>query len=299
MAEKDKNPNGPAVSKRVKISKTQQQILLITLITATVLGVCIVLIIFFGKYIAFNGKVIKAKDEAIVGYEKTIKNVGLCKDTNNDGKFSASELEKCNPDALDSRSLPGTLRYNVMVDMANNTDLESVARNTQADCYDAEGNKIDWQQKFDDTDNDSEQAKYLAMLKMCSALRVIPDAMPAQANEEALMSSLNQIFIISEWDPEALSPSGDAVSESSGLATIPISLSVESNVDKTLTVLSNIERSIRTFDLQSATVSWSANDFLSLDAQGVAYYTGDSGLSETTKTVYATDEAAKKAGGKK
>ena len=299
MAEKDKNPNGPAVSKRVKISKTQQQILLITLITATILGVCIVLIIFFGKYIAFNGKVIKAKDEAIVGYEKTIKNVGLCKDTNNDGKFSASELEKCNPDALDSRSLPGTLRYNVMVDMANNTDLESVARNTQADCYDAEGNKIDWQQKFDDTDNDSEQAKYLAMLKMCSALRVIPDAMPAQANEEALMSSLNQIFITSEWDPEALSPSGDAVSESSGLATIPISLSVESNVDKTLTVLNNIERSIRTFDLQSATVSWSANDFLSLDAQGVAYYTGDSGLAETTKTVYATDEAAKKAGGKR
>ncbi len=299
MAEQDKNPNGPAVSKRVKISKTQQQMLLITLVTATALGVLIVLMVFFGKYIAFNNKVIKAKDEAIVGYEQTIKNVGLCKDTDRDGKFSASELDKCNPDALDSRSLPGTLRYNVMVNMANNASLESVARNSQADCYDAEGNKIDWQQRFDDTDNDEEQAKDLAMLKMCSALRVIPDAMPAQANEEALMSSLNQIFIISEWDPEAISPSGNIEGGTSGLATIPISLSVESNAQKTLTVLDNIERSIRLFDLQSATVSWSGNDFLALNAQGVAYYTEDSGLAESTKTVYASDDMAKKAGGKK
>ena len=298
MAVKDKNPNGPAVSKRVKISKTQQQMLLISLFSATALSILVVLMIFFGKYIAFNNKVISAKDGAIVAYEKTIKNVGLCKDTNNDGKFSAGELEKCNPDALDSASMPNTLRYNVMVNMANNADLESVARNSQADCYDADGNKIDWQQRFDNTENDEEQAKDLAMLKMCSALRVIPDAMPAQANEEALMSSLNQIFIISQWEPEALSPSGNIEDESSGLATIPISLSVESNSAKTLTVLDNIERSIRTFDLQTATISWSGRDFLTLDAQGVAYYTEDSGLKENTETVYATDNAKKKSGGK-
>ena len=142
MAVKDRNPNGPAVSKRVKISKTQQQMLLISLFSATALSVLVVLMIFFGKYIAFNNKVISAKDGAIVAYEKTIKNVGLCKDTNNDGKFSAGELEKCNPDALDSASMPNTLRYNVMVNMANNADLESVARNSQANCYDADGNEL-------------------------------------------------------------------------------------------------------------------------------------------------------------
>ena len=299
MPTNDKNPNGPAVSKRIKISKTQQQMLLIALFASTALGVLIVLAVFFIRYINFNNKVIKAKDEAIVAYEKTIKNVGLCKDTDRDGKFSAAELSKCDPDALDSASLPGTLRYNIMVNMANNADLESVARSSQADCYDAEGNKIDWQQKFDNTDNDEEQANYLAMLKMCSALRVIPDAMPAQANEEALMSSLNQIFIISQWDPENLSPSGNVeTSDIEGLSSIPITLSVESDATKTMTVLNNIERSIRTFDLKSATISWN-NDFLTLEAQGVAYYTEDSGLVENNKTVYANDSAAKKTGSKK
>ena len=298
MAMKDKNPNGPAVSKRVKISKTQQQMLLIALVAATLMGVFMVLIVFFAKYISFNGKVISAKDNAIVGYEKTIKNVGLCKDTNNDGKYSDDELAKCNPESVDSASLPGTLRYNVMVNMANNVNLESVARNSQANCFDENGDKINWQEKFDNTDNEKEQAEYLSMLKMCSALRVIPDAMPAQANEEALMSSLNQIFLISQWEPESLSPSGEVDSENSGLATIPISLSVESSAEKTLTVLNNIERSIRTFDIQSATISWSNKDFLTLDAQGVAYYTEDSGLRESTETVYATDNAKKKTGGK-
>ena len=58
MAPKDRNPNGPAVEKRSKISKTQQQTLLIALITAVVVGICGVLAVFFGKYIAFNKKVI-------------------------------------------------------------------------------------------------------------------------------------------------------------------------------------------------------------------------------------------------
>ncbi len=297
MAE-DKNPNGPAFTKRLKISKTQQQTLLITIITAVILGVCIVLGIYFVKYIKFNGKIIKAKDEAIADYETTIKNVGLCKDTNNDGKFSEDELKKCNPDALDSSVLPGTLRYNVMVNMANNPDLESVARDSLSDCYDASGEKIDWQQKFDDTDNDEEQAKYLSMLKMCSALRVIPDALPAQANEEALMASLNQIFIISGWEPEALSPSGDVTSNNEGISTIPISLSVQADTSTTMRVLDNIEKSIRTFELQTATISWSGDRFLTLESQGNAYYTEDSGVVEANQTVYATDAAKKKAGSK-
>ena len=297
MAE-DKNPNGPAITKRLKISKTQQQTLLITIVTAVILGVCIVLGIYFVKYIKFNGKVIAAKDAAISDYEKTIKNVGLCKDTNNDGKFSVDELKKCNPDALDSSVLPGTLRYNVMVNMANNPDLESVARDSLSDCYDSEGEKIDWQQKFDDTDNDEEQAKYLSMLKMCSALRVIPDALPAQANEEALMASLNQIFIISGWEPEAISPSGDIKNDTEGLSTIPISLSVQADTGTTMRVLNNIEKSIRTFELQTATISWSGDKFLTLESQGTAYYTEDSGVVEANQTVYATDAAKKKAGSK-
>lgn len=294
----DNNPNGPAISKRLKISKTQKETLLIALVTATVLGICGVLMVFFGKYINFNKKVIAAKDEAIVDYETTIKNVGLCRDMNRDGKFTDDELDKCNPDSLDSAGMPGTLRYNVMVNMANNKDLESVARESLSDCFDADGQKIDWQQKFDETENDEEQAKYLSMLKMCSALRVIPDALPAQANEEALMASLNNIFIISSWEPESLSPSGNVTAGTEGLSTIPISLSVEANANTTMTVLDNIERSIRTFDLQTATISWSGENYLTLESQGVAYYTEDSDIVESNKTVYATDSAKKKASSK-
>ena len=131
------------------------------------------------------------------------------------------------------------------------------------------------------------------MLKICSALRVIPDALPAQANEEALMSSLNKICNISRWETEALSPSGNATSGNEGLSTIPVSLSVESSSDTTMTVLSNIERSIRTFDLQTATISWSTNNNLSLQSQGVAYYTENAGVVESNKTVYASNNAKK------
>lgn len=296
MAIKDSNPNGPAVEKRVKISKTQQQTLLIALITAVVVGICIVLAVYFGKYIGFNKKVIAAKDSAIADYEATISNVGLCVDKNRDGKFSEDELKKCNPDDLDSTSLTGTLRYNVMVNMANNGDLESVARDSQKDCYDSSGKKIDWQAKFDETEDDEEQAKYLSMLKMCSALRVIPDALPAQMNEEALMSSLNQVFILSNWEPESISPSGDARSEDTGISTIPISLVVETSTDKAMTVLSNIEKSIRTFEIKTAKISWSKDQFLTIKGEGVAYYTESADVIETTETIYASNAAKKKAG---
>ena len=290
----DNNPDGPAVSKRIKISKTQQEMLLIALVTAVILGICGVLIVFFAKYIKFNNKVIDAKNGAISNYERTIKNVGVCRDTNRDGKFSDEELRKCNPDELDSANMPGTLRYNVMVDMAKNVDLESVARDSQDGCYDENGEKIDFQKLIDGETNETKQAEYLARLKMCSALRVVPDALPAQANEEALMSSLNQIFIISNWEPEALSPSGNAVSSSEGLSTIPVSLSVEASTATTMNVLNNIEKSIRTFDLQTATVSWSGQNYLSLHSQGVAYYTENADLVERSETVYASDHAKKK-----
>ncbi len=292
--EKKENPNGPALTKRAKISKTQQETLLITLIAATVLGVCGVLIVYFIRYINFNNKVIEAKDDAIVGYEKTIKNIGLCKDVGNDGKYSEDEIKKCNPDSIDSSSMYGTLRYNVLVNMAQNTDLESVARSSQSDCYDENGDKINWQDRYDNDESEEERNRDIAMLKMCSALRVIPDALPAQANEEALMSSLNQIFIISNWEPESLSPSGTVIDEGTGISTIPVSLSVEASTNTTMSVLNNIEKSIRTFDLQTANIAWSKNDNLTLKAQGVAYYTSNADIVEENKTVYATDAAKRK-----
>lgn len=294
MAKKDTNENGPAVSKRSKISKTQQQTMFIVLIASIIVGVSAVLGIYFFKTIKFNSKVIEAKDEAISDYEKTIKNVGLCRDTDRDGKYSDEELSKCDPDSIDSSTMSGTLRYNIMVDMAKNVDLESVARESDSACFSDDGKKIDFQKLYDDAETDSERSRYISMLKACSALRVIPDALPAQANEEALMASLNQIFILSGWEPEALSPSGNAVSNAEGVSTIPISLKVEANSGTTVTVLNNIERSIRTFEISSARITWSGTDSLTLQAQGSAFYTEDADVVETNKTIYASSAARKK-----
>ena len=256
-----------AVGKRIRMNKMQQQMLGAVLLTSIVVGACAVLAIFFIKYIVFNSKVITEKDTAIVTYEKSLKSAD-------------------------------SLKNNVMNQLAENQELESVGRESLTDCFTAEGKKIDFSKAYDEAvekDDAEGQAYQLSMLKMCSALRVIPDALPAFENEEALMSSLNQIFILSGWEPESLSPSGTVTTgEIDGVGVIPVSLSVQSSVPQTMKVLTNIEKSIRTFDISAASVEWSG-DQLSLQAQASAYYLEESGLKEKTETVYASKNAKKAA----
>lgn len=289
-----------ALGKRIKITKTQQQILLAVLGASLAVGICAVLAIYFVKTIFFNAKVITAKDEAIVNYEKTIKNVGICEDTNGDTRYNNEELNKCNPDAINAEDMPGTLRYNVMVNMANNTDLEEVGRDRLSECYGLGGKKTDFTKLYDEAKTDEQRLYYLYMTRMCSSLRVIPDALPSQRNTEALMASLNQIFLLSNWQPESLSPS-DVVPnvKIEGLQVIPLSLIVETDSKTTLNVLDNIEKSIRTFEVNSATISWSGEDRLELRASANSYYTDNVSVQENTKTVYATEKAEKESKGGK
>ena len=250
-----------AIGKRLKISKFQKQMILMALVSAVTLGMTVVISIFLVKYIIFNSKVISEKDKAIEGYDTAIANANVLK-----GK---------------------------LLDLANNKALESVARGTVSECYSLDGVKIDYEARYQEATSEEESKKMLDMMRACSALRVIPDALPAHRNDEALMSSLDQIFKISGWEPESLSPGASMVkSNITGLGVIPISLSVEANAETTFRVLDNIERSIRSIDVTSANISWSDND-LRLNAQAVAYYTDDVGVKEETKTVYASNEARK------
>ena len=287
-----------AIGKKIKISKTQQQMLLAVLGASLTVGVCAVLAIYFVKTIGFNTKVITAKDEAIASYEKTIKNVGICIDRNGDGRYNNDELNECDPNAINAEDLPNTLRYNVMVNMANNVDLEEVGRESLDECYGIDKKKINFTKLYNEAETEDQRLYYLYMTRMCSALRVIPDALPSQRNTEALMASLNQIFIVSDWQPESLAPS-DMVPNVNieGLEVIPLSLMVEADSEKTLNVLDNIEKSIRTFEVSSATISWSGENRLELRASANAYYTNSLAVQETTKTVYANEEAGKKAQG--
>ena len=291
MAKKKLEEQGPAVSKRKKISKSQQEITLFALLTSLIFGVCLVLTIYCIKNIKFNGKVIEAEDQSISNYSKTLINVGVCQDKDKNGTFTTEELENCQPNSLTAESLRGTLRYNVLVGLLDNEDLESVAREAQVYCYDRDtGLKIDYKKEYEAQTDSNRRGYYLDMMKACSALRAIPDALPAQQNVEALLASLNQIFNLSNWTPNSLSPNDTASASSiKGVLAIPVSLSVEADDATTLTVLSNIERSIRTFEMSRATISWSGTDTLTLRAQAAAFYTDEEDLAEKSTTIYADD----------
>lgn len=279
-----------ALTKRIKISKAQQNMFLAVLIASLVLGFTIMLSVFFVKYIIFNTKVINAKEQAISNYKQTIKNVGICKaDKNGD-----IDLEKCNPNDIVVEDIPNSLRYNVMVNMANNKDLDSVSSSSgsEEDCYE-DGEKVDYSKKYAAATSESDRKKYLGMVKMCSSLRVIPDALPAQKNDEALMASLNQIFLLSGWTPESLAPSGKsdtaASNVSPGIGTIPVSVAVKASSSTVRTVLSNIERSIRDFSIGTASIGWSADNVVNFTAQATAFYSSDLSISEFEDTIYADD----------
>ncbi|MBR3323393.1 hypothetical protein IKG16_00715 [Candidatus Saccharibacteria bacterium] len=286
-----------STDKRVRISKAQQQMMIIVAATSVVFGICIVLTIHFVQYMFFNAKVINEEDASIANYGKTIKSSGACLVKDANGNITNEELLACDPDKTPLSKTTGTLRYNVLVNMAQNENLESVAREHLSDCYE-NGKRIDYTKKYEQATSESDKELYLSMVKMCSALRVIPDALPAQRNDEALLASLNEIFILSDWQPESLTPGDSADSSSSdedntSIGQIPVTLSVEANAQTTMRVLQNIEKSIRTFQPTRATISWSTSG-LSLQSLANAYYIENSALVETTTTVRA---AAPKKGG--
>lgn len=283
----------PAVEKREKISRAQQYTMLEVLGASLVLGACMVLSLFLIKYIKFNAKVIGEKNAAIMDYDQTIRNVGVCVDSDRNGRLSNEELELCNPATTSLSRVKDSLRYNILETMAQNEDLETVARQRNENCYDAGGQRIDFNRLYEASTDTAEKQQYLQLAKICSALRVIPDALPAQQNTEALMASLNQIFIVTGWEPERLSPTDDTVdSEIDGVEAIPVTLQVEGADNAVLAVLNNIEKSIREFDITSATVEWTSSG-LSLNASANAFFLSGQQEIETIKTVRASSKVRK------
>lgn len=285
------NNKGPAEGKREKISKAQQYTMLEVLGASLVLGTCIVMSIFMIKYIKFNATIIGEKNEAITEYDQSIRNVGVCVDTDNNGRLSTEELENCNPNEVSLSKVTNSLRYKVLTQMAQNGDLESVARMRNANCYDNTGARIDFNKLYEESTDETEKQQYLQSSKICSALRVIPDALPSLKNTEALMASLNQIFILTGWEPERLSPRDDNTkSDIKGVDVIPVTLRIEASDDMVLAVLDSIEHSIREFDIVTATVEWTSGG-LSLQAAANAYYLGAQDPIEMTETLYASRKA--------
>ena len=287
-----------AIGKRAKISEAQQYMLLAVLGASVILGIAISLTIHFVKQISFNTTVIMAEDEAIASYSNVIKSTGICKSPKGD-VYSDEELKNCNPDNIEVSQIPGTLRANILENLAANEALNSVPKEANSTCINPNTDKNYTYEELDDIYDDAAKngsealAAASQLIKSCSALRVIPDALPAFRNEEALLASLNKLFIESGWQPESLSPSGSSTSSSlaKNLNAISVRLSVEADTSTTMKVLDNIERSIREFDIERATIEWGGDNTLTLQAQATAYYMNESSITETTKTLTAEEQS--------
>ena len=272
-----------AVGKRLKISKSQKTMLGAVAAASLVLGVSLVFSVYFLKYIKFNSTVIAEKNKAIEGYSAAISSIGICKSPVNGSVYTISELESCDPDDIDLSLLTGSLRYNVIVNMSQNEDLESVARSGLSICFDSSTNKkvsaSDLIEAYRMQTDDKEKEAYLEKISMCSALRVSPDALPSSPNALAVGASLNRLFTISRYMPEAITTGEITESSLPGIGAVNINLEVEDSADVTLKVLNNIEKSIREFNIKTARIERNYNK-LRLEAVAEAYYTEAASLNE-------------------
>ena len=282
-----------AIGKRTKISEAQQNMLLAVFGAAVFLGVAVALSIHFVKLISFNTRVIMAEEQAITDYSNVIKTTGICKSPKG-SIYSDSEINSCNPDSIEISEIPGTLRANILEGLAASPALNSVPKEDDTSCLSPTTGKNYTYKELNDIYDKAVTASELSaasqLIKSCSALRVIPDALPAFKNEEALLASLNKLFLISNWEPESLSPSGATTASSlgTGLFAISVNLAVEEvDAGVTMNILHNIERSIREFNIERATIEWSKDNTLSFRAQATAYYMDEASLVKTEETIYA------------
>lgn len=279
-----------AISKRIKISEAQKYMLIAVLVASVFLGVAIALVMHFIDQISFNTSVIMEEEKTIVSYSNIIKNTGACKAPKG-SIYSGSELDQCTPDSIEVAEVPDTLRSNILEGLASNEALNSVPKEASSSCINPDTGKNynykDLSKIYSQANGSDELNAASQLIKSCSALRVIPDALPAFKNEEALLSSLNKLFKISDWEPESISPSDNVseLEEIGNLNTISVSLTVDASSDTTMNVLNNIERSIREFNIEKATIEWGGTNTLKLQAQATAYYTDRDSIVETTKTM--------------
>ena len=277
-----------AIGKRAKISEAQQYTLLAVLIASLFLGVAISLVSYFIKQISFNTEIIMEQEQQIVKYSEVIKNIGVCEKPKG-STYTGDELTKCNPDNIDISKIPESLRSKILNDLASNQALDSVPKESNSSCVDPDTHKnYTYKDLIKDYNEATDTEKRLTAsqrIRSCSALRIIPDALPAYQNEEALLASLNKLFITSGWEPESISPSGEmpSTSDIAGVNAMSVKLSIQGGTDITTKILSNMESSIREFNMENAVIEWSSDNTLEINAQATAYFMDESTITEGSK----------------
>jgi hypothetical protein len=178
--------------------------------------------------------------------------------------------------------------------LSENENLEVVARTRENRCANlAEGGGANMNGN-------------LEVARICSALRVIPDALPSVQNNEAVYASLNKLFLETRdgagnpVEPESISPGGSNVPGlvlEPGMGAIPVSLLIKNTAITTRAVLDTIERSVRNYDIQTVRIAWGSSDrenptqdLLEMRGIATAYYMDALEAIMKTKRVYADDK---------
>ncbi len=279
-----------AFTKIAKISQAQKYMLAAVFGASIAFGIAVAVIVHAINQITYNSNVIAEEEKSIVSYSDAIKEIGVCPKPSGT-IYSEAELKKCNPDSVDASSVPGTLRSNILVNLAANPALNSVPKESNTSCINPLTNANytydELEEIYEKASTETELSAASELIQSCSALRIIPDALPAFQNEEALLASLNKIFILSGHEPESLSPTGEVAAADFGtnLNAMSLRLSIEADSSVTTNVISNIERSIREFNINRATIEWGGESGLILQANATAYFMTPSILTETTKSI--------------
>ncbi|MBR5418867.1 hypothetical protein IK110_01280 [Candidatus Saccharibacteria bacterium] len=190
-------------------------------------------------------------------------------------------------------------------EMSQSERLEAVARTRSTDCTEQIMEGLASENGIDDVE----------LARTCTALRVIPDALPSKLNQEATLASLNQLL---NWSNngigiESISGAdvGEVASDDNGLTVSSIGASISlsdaaSNVRKSLSI---VESSIRNFDIVSANISWvdtydergnsTGKQRIELTALYRAYYANGVKIEKKSKKICADDKSDKCTGRRK
>ena len=255
-----------ALGKRAKIDSAQRNMLIFVGIASVLIGITVVAVIYFAKTISFNNKLIAAKADIIKVYSKTQDNL-----TSISNKISG---------------------------LSTNEYLESVARMRDKACTNEE------QEKGVDDKYTLEQ---LENVRRCSALRVITDALPYTKNQDSALTSFYILNVLSQGGASIDSIKATDFEPTSfegiSLSAMKISADLKDTPNNILSSISSIEKSIRNFNIDKATLSFGLNEevgtMLTMSAAYYSYSADKAGLTYQKKIVCANkdNEKCKKAGG--
>ncbi|MBR3164241.1 hypothetical protein IKF15_02980 [Candidatus Saccharibacteria bacterium] len=274
----NKKKEGAAIEKRAKIDRAQKNMFIAVCLASMAIGISIVATIYLVKLIAFNGNVLEEQKTAIEGFKESQENLS---------------------------SLDQSVRT-----MADNDNLEVVARERDDRKCIGKTNKG---KEEEGSDNKNAGIDAIAM---CTSLRVIPDALPSTLNKNATLASMNWLLNVSEVNIESLSggeASEDSDSEdfsedegegggssSSATHVTGVGISLTDKADRIALALTAIEHSIRNFDVESFSLSWSGEsmgtDEIEYTGTYKAYYSDRVALDFKSKQVCA-DKTSEKCSG--